>query len=418
MSPHPNIVLIHGHDIGRYLGAYGRRVETPHLEALAETGVRFTSYFCPAPQCSPSRASMMTGRYPHNNGMMGLAHLDWALHDPKEALPHRLKALGYETYLFGEQHEASSGEILGYDRSFGTKWPQLAREVAPAFANYLENLGQPFFASVGFFEAHRPFDHPGPVPERRSSLRVYKDDKPEEVEVLPYLPDTAEVRKDIAALNGRVKAADEGVGMVIRALEDRGLRENTVVIFTTDHGVAFPRAKGTLYDAGLEVAFIASWPGHFASGEDKDELLCNIDLAATLLELLGANIPETLDGRSFLSLLKGEAGEVRDHFFCEMTWHDRYNPVRGVRTNRWKYIRHYSAEPEVYLPADVKESPSGREVLQRGTGALAREELYDLASDPLELDNLIDDETYADVADALSRRVSRWMEETSDPLFG
>jgi N-sulfoglucosamine sulfohydrolase len=137
----------------------------------------------------------------------------------------------------------------------------------------------------------------------------------------------------------------------------------------------------------------------------------------TLLELLGAENPENLDGKSFLSLLQGQTQEVRDHFFCEMTWHDRYNPVRGMRTNRWKYIRHFVPEPEIYLPADVKESPSGREMLQRGTGALAREELYDLASDPLERHNLIDDDAYADVAAELRRRVSRWMEETDDPLL-
>lgn len=404
----PNIVLVHGHDIGRYLGPYGHRVETPVLDRLAAEGLRFDQYFCPAPQCSPSRASMITGRYPHNSGMMGLAHLDWHLNDPADALPYRLKGLGYDSYLFGEQHEASSGEILGYDHAFGTKWPQLAREVAPEFARHLESMdsGKPFFASIGFFEAHRPFDHPG-----------YADDAPDEVAVLPYLPDTPAIRQDIAALNGRIKAVDEGVGVVLEALEKHGRHENTLLIFTTDHGLAFPRAKGTLYDAGLEVAFLVHWPGVIASGEPRQELLCNVDLVPTLLELLGADPVPGLDGRSFLPLLEGRAFEPRDHFMCEMTWHDRFAPVRGIRTKRWKYIRHYRPEPAMYMPADVQESPSGQEVLAHGSDPRPEEELYDLEADPLERTNLIDQASQATVAADLRHRVGRWMQETNDPLL-
>lgn len=403
----PNIVLIHGHDIGRYIGSYGHRVSTPALDALAREGLRFDNYFCPAPQCSPSRASMITGRYPHNSGMMGLAHMDWELNDPTDALPHRLKALGYHSCLFGEQHEASSGEILGYDRSLGTKWPQLAREVAPAFAAELPRLAAeaPFFASVGFFEAHRPFDHPG-----------YEDDNANEVEVLPYLPDTAAVRQDIAALNGRIKAADQAVGAVVEALRSNNLQGDTLVIFTTDHGLAFPRAKGTLYDAGLEIAFIVHWPGVIVPGEPRQELLCNIDLVPTLLELVGAEPVPDLDGRSFLPLLEDKGFEGREHFMCEMTWHDRYAPVRGVRTTRWKYIQHFSEEAAMYMPADVLESPSGEEVAARGPQR-ASEELYDLESDPLEQANLVGDERHITTLDELRERVSAWMHATDDPLL-
>ena len=402
----PNIVLIHGHDVGRYLGAYGRRVSTPRLDALSAEGVRFTRAFCPAPQCSPSRASMMTGRYPHRNGMMGLAHLDWELNDPREALPHRLKEAGYATYLFGEQHEASRGEILGYDHCFGTEWPQLARVVAPAFADYLDKIDEPFFASVGFFEAHRPFDHPG-----------YDDDDPATVEIFPYLPDTPEVRRDIAALNGRVKALDEGVGVVLDALERHNLRDKTLVVFTTDHGLAFPRAKGTLYDAGLEVALFMAWPGVIPAGQVRHELLCNVDLAPTLLSLAGVEPAQDLDGRSFLELLTGDAGPVRDHFMCEMTWHDRYAPVRGIRTERWKYIRHYADAADLYLSADVEQSPSGRAYRERVPLTRTSEELYDLARDPNEIDNLVREAEHADILDELRRRLDDWMRATNDPLL-
>ena len=409
LSQKPNIVLVHGHDIGRYLGCYGYRIQTPNIDTLAADGVRFDTYFCPAPQCSPSRASMITGRYPHNNGMMGLAHLDWHLNDPSEALPHQLKRLGYETYLFGEQHEASSGEILGYDKCYGTKWPQLARDVAPTFADFLGSISgdKPFFASVGFFEAHRPFDHPG-----------YEDDSPDEVEVLPYLPDTPKVRQDIASLQGRIKAVDDGVGTILTALEKNGLEGNTLLIFTTDHGIAFPRAKGTLYDTGLEVAFIIRWPNEITPSEPRKELVCNVDLVPTLLEAVGADPANDLDGQSFLPLLKDEPYQPREHFMCEMTWHDRYVPMRGMRTGRWKYIKHFHEESSLYLPADVDESASGQAFRSSSkTGSRSVEELYDLNADPYEFNNLIDDRTYSQVADELRQRVDQWMQETSDPLL-
>ena len=406
VADRPNIVLVHGHDIGRHIGAYGRQVDTPALDQLSRSGLRFDRFFCPAPQCSPSRASLTTGRYPHRTGMLGLAHMGWNLNDPTGALPHRLRALGYETYLFGEQHEASTGEVLGYDHSVGTRWPQLARVVAPEFAAQAGSMPRPFFASVGFFEAHRPFDHAG-----------YTDDDPNAVEVPPYLPDTAEVRADIAALNGRIRAVDEGVGVVVEALTKQGLREDTLLVFTTDHGLALPRAKGTLYDAGLEVAFIASWPGVVPRGTVSDKLLCNIDVAPTLLELAGGTPSAEIDGRSFAGLLGGGSAGVRDEFMCEMTYHDRYAPMRGIRTESWKYIRRFSEEPTMYLPADVADSPSGRAALLVRATAPALEELYDLTVDPQELDNLIDRPAHTERAAELRVRVDSWMEETDDPLL-
>ena len=408
-SDRPNIVLIHGHDMGRYLGSYGYPVHTPHLDRLMHEGVRFDNYFCPAPQCSPSRASMITGLYPNNSGMMGLAHLDWHLNDAHDALPHQLKAQGYQTLLVGEQHEASDGEILGYETCVGTKWPQLARIVAPAFAEQLSNLkhDRPFFASIGFFEAHRPFDHPG-----------YQDDPPDDIPVLPYLPDTEEVRQDLGRLHGRVRAVDEGVGIILDALSAAGQEQNTLVIFTTDHGLAFPRAKGTLYDSGLEVAFIVRWPDVVKPGEARQELLCNIDLVPTLLDILNIEPRKELDGESFLPLLHGQEQAVRDHFVCQMTWHDRYIPMRGIRTTEWKYIRHFNNEPNLYLPADVEESISGQVFRSHEQGDhRPAEELYDLKADPHELNNLALDDALEDTKKALWQRVEAWMLKTHDPLL-
>lgn len=407
-SARPNIVIVHAHDLGRHLGCYGRPVATPAIDRLAAEGARFENHFCPAPQCSPSRASMATGRYPHNNGMLGLAHLDWQLDDPGKALPWKLKELGYATYLFGEQHEATSSDLLGYDHAIGTEWPQLARELGPQFASRLAELDRssPFFASIGFFEAHRPFDHPG-----------YVDDDPDDVEVPPYLPDTPEVRLDIAGLHGRVKAVDEGLRTVVEALDAHGLRDDTLLIFTADHGIAFPRAKGTLYDPGLEVALLLRWPGVVPPWTSVRDLLCNVDLFPTLLEIAGGELGEDLDGQSFLPRLRGEPYQSRDHFMCEMTWHDRYAPVRGIRTQRWKYIRHFQDRDGVFLPADVEDSPSGRAYRELPEQEPTREELYDLIADPHELTNLAGDPPHRPTTAELRRRVEEWMRDTNDPLL-
>ncbi len=408
MTTKPNILLVHGHDMGRAFSPYGYKVVTPNVERLASEGALLENLFCPAPQCSPSRASLMTGQYPHVNGMLGLAHLGWQLKEPERALPHRLKRLGYETYLFGLQHEAKSAEVLGYDRAVATEAPNITGKVVPLLLEFLtsRDSAQPFFASVGFFEAHRPFN---------LAEGAYTPDNPEEVAVPFHLPDMPEVRRDVAAFNGMIQAVDEALGQILDALDRAGLK-NTLLIFTTDHGVPFPRAKGTLYDAGLETACVIRWTDEIRASLRCAELLCNIDLLPTLLEAAGGEADTTLAGRSFLPLLRGETQEVRDHFMCELTWHDRYAPVRGIRTKKWKYIRHFEAEPQVYLPDDVAESPSADALLgERSYLPNAAEELYDLESDPYEQSNLA--EHQLETARGLQERLEGWMQETNDPLL-
>ena len=408
MTTKPNILLVHGHDMGRSFSPYGYKVDTPNVERLAAEGVILESLFCPAPQCSPSRASLMTGQYPHVNGMMGLAHLGWQLKEPERALPHRLKRLGYETYLFGLQHEASQVEVLGYDHVIATETPNVTGRVTPPLLEFLasRDSAQPFFASVGFFEAHRPFD---------LAEGGYTPNDPDEVAVPFYLPDTKEVRRDVAAFNSMIRAADDALGQILDAL-DRASLEDTLLIFTTDHGVPFPRAKGTLYDAGLEIAGVVRWIGEVHASLRCDELLCNLDLLPTLLEAAGGEVDTALAGQSFLPLLRGEAQGVRDDFMCEMTWHDRYAPVRGIRTKKWKYIKHFEMEPQVYLPDDVAASPSANALLGgRPYLPSAAEELYDLESDPYEQSNLA--KSQVETAQSFRERLERWMQETNDPLL-
>lgn len=408
-----NILMVISHDTGRHLGTYGRKVETPELDKIAEEGIQFDNYFCSQPQCSPSRGSILTGQYGHNHGLMGLTHLGHTMKSDVKTIPSEMKKAGYNTSLFGFFHESIDGvyegEKLGYDHV--VKVPgNAAEKVTNQLENFLKERSRsanekPFYASVGFEETHRPFDD-------------FEPDPIDSVEVPPYLPDTKKVREDIALFQGSVKELDRSVGRIKKLLDDTGLAENTVLIYTTDHGIAFPRAKGTLLDAGLETALLIRFPkGMMKEGSRQDELLCNIDLMPTLLEIAGGEVPEDIDGYSFLPLLEQQDYTERDHFFCELTWHDRYHPMRGIRTKDYKYIRNFEDGPKVYLPYDLYTSLSGEEVREEYSVPNSKEELYDLKKDPMEQENLAGDPDYQDMLLNLRERVAKWMATTEDPLL-
>ncbi|MBC7286924.1 MAG: sulfatase [Armatimonadetes bacterium] len=407
----PNVIQIICHDLGLHCGCYGAGVSTPNIDALAARGVRFTNYHCTAAQCSPSRGSIMTGRYPHNNGLVGLAHIGWELNDGEKTLPMYLAAAGYETYLFGFQHETAGDPCakLGYQHHVTRV--SAARNVGSIVADFLTSAearrAQPFYANVGTGEPHRPYHRPG-----------YVQDDPEAVQLLPWLPDRPGIRKDIAGLNGLVAALDDAVGMIVDAVDRAGLAERTILIFTTDHGLAMPRAKGTCYDPGTKTALIMRWDGHFSPGMVTDELLTNCDLLPTLTELAGAGQPHGVDGRSFAALLTGQTYEPRTSIFLEMTWHDKYNPMRGIRTHRYKYIRNFGERPLVYLPLDVWDGLAGQEMRDEYYSVRRpAEELYDLCADPLEMNNLADDPAYESVLGELRETVDKWMRDTGDRLL-
>lgn len=416
----PNIIFMITHDTGRYLGTYGRKVDTPELDKLADNGVRFDQYFCPAPQCSPSRGSILTGSYPHNNGLIGLAHLDFHINEGTKTMPGELSKNGYETTLIGFSHETigeeefglySSTKKLGYQRYEqveGSRAPQVADKTIE-FLN--EKAGNddhdPFFVNVGFWETHRTFDEYDP----------YADDV-NEIDVLEYLPDTPNIRQDLSQFQGSVKVLDKAVGRIMQTLKETGLEDNTIVVFTTDHGIAFPRAKGTLKDAGLETALMFYSPKLLEGGRIINDMLCNIDMMPTILELTNTPIPESLDGKSFASLLRGESSKIRDEFFCELTWHDKYHPMRGIRTNDYKYVKNFEDGPAIYMPVDIHRSLSGPDVREEFYVPNQPEELYDLNKDPLEYHNVIDDPAYQTIANQLRGKVNEWMVKTEDPLLG
>ena len=406
-APH-NIILMICHDLGRHLGCFGvKGIDTPNIDEFARDGILFDNYFCTAAQCSPSRGSIITGQLPHNNGLMGLAHLGWELHEEVMTLPKYLDEHGYDTHLFGLQHETANGgeKELGY-RHIGAGGS--ASKVAEAVSDFIikRQAPNPFFASVGFWEPHRPYDSP-----------EYTPDPPNDVDVPPYLPDTPGVRLEISQLQGMVRAMDEAVGQILKALDEAGKQDSTLVIFTTDHGIAMPRAKGTLYDPGIGTALIMQGPD-LPQGVVESSLLSNVDLLPTILEYGGLPPLDDIDGYSFLPLLKGKPYHRREHIFVEMTWHDRYNPMRGIRTDRYKYLRNFGKRPLVYIPADIYDSPSGKAVREEYYKTVRPvEELYDLKSDPKELHNIIDEPKYQDIAKSLQSRLTDWLEQTNDPLL-
>lgn len=399
-----NILHIITHDTGRHLECYGEDVKTPNANRLAKKGVRFTNYFCTAPQCSPSRASMFSGLMPHNNGVMGLVHRGFSLKLGVEYLPQILSENGYRTYLFGFQHESRDSVRLGYQKVFQGGCYSCAK-IVPLLNNFLlSNPRQPFFMSLGFSETHRKF------PEVENTVKHLK--------VPSFLPDEPEVKKDIAGLNVLVERVDKYLGEILEILEKTGLSKTTLVIFTTDHGIAFPGAKSTLFDPGIGTFLIMRGPGGFGETEKIDALLSNLDLTPTILDYLGIKVPPQIQGKSFLPIIRGDKEKIREEIYAELTYHAAYDPMRGIRTERHKYIRSFEIRPWYFSP-NFDDSFSKDLFKKKGYFNRLRpfEFLFDLKKDPLERTNLAHEVAYSEVLERLRKRLIEWMRETCDPLL-
>jgi len=319
--PRPNILYIHSHDTGRYVQPYGHAVPTPNIQRLAEEGVLFRRAFCAAPTCSASRAAMLTGQSAHSSGMIGLAHRGFRLDDYGQHVVHTLRAAGYGTTLAGVQHEAPEAAMIGYDEILRGSDPA---ESAARFLAGAAGEGEPFFLSVGFVMTHRAFPSPASGDERF-------------VLPPPPLPDTPETRRDMAAFIASARLLDAAIGRVLGALDASGRAADTLVICTTDHGIAFPGMKCNLTDHGIGVMLILRWPGGFAGGRGCDALVSQIDLFPTICDIIGVEHPPWLQGRSILPVLRGEREKVNDEVYADVTYHAAYEPQRAVRTGRWKY---------------------------------------------------------------------------------
>ncbi|MGQ9576742.1 MAG: sulfatase family protein [Thermoguttaceae bacterium] len=432
-DPRPNILLAIADDWGwPHAGAYGDKVvQTPAFDRLARQGVLFTHAFVAAPTCTASRGGLLSGQAIHRLREGG--NLWSILPADIPVYPDLLEQAGYAVGSTGKGW--GPGTLEGSGRTRNPAGPRFK-----SFEQFLETVPpeKPFCFWFGSTDPHRPY-------ERDSGLRAGMN--PKQVQVPPFLPDTPTVRRDILDYYFEVQRFDREVGRIIQLLEAAGRLENTLVVMTSDNGMPFPRAKATLYDGGTRVPLVVCWMARVRGGRRVEDLVSLTDLAPTFLEAAGLKMLPEMTGRSLLDLLfSGKSGRVdprRDKVFTERERHAACRegnlsyPVRAMRTHDFLYIRNCRPElmpagdpdfPNVVGPyGDIDGSPTKSEILQRrGEPAIARyfrlamekrpaEELYDLAKDPGQLENVAGKPQYAEVQKRLRSELERWMHQTGDP---
>jgi N-sulfoglucosamine sulfohydrolase len=404
-----NILYMHSHDTGRYVQPYGHAIATPSLQKFAEEGVLFRQAFTVNPTCSPSRAALVTGETPHSNGMLGLSHRGFLLYDYSHHIIHALKPHGYHTALSGVQHiagkldeTAEAWRVIGYDEFLGN--PNEANEKAIEFIE--SKPEKPFFMSVGFVETHRIFPEEHPNDDARYCLPPAP------------LPDTPENREDMARFKESARNLDRKMGEVLDALQENGLGDNTLVIITTDHGIAFPRMKCNLEDSGIGVMLMMRGPEGICGGKVFDCMVTHMDIFPTICDLLEIKKPTWLQGKSLLPLINGEKDEIHHAIFTEINYHAAFEPMRSVRTKEWKYIRRYDKRERPVLP-NCDAGFSKTTWLNHGWQNIASvdEALYNLIFDPNEKNNMANDPKHQNVLTEMKEKLQKWMEETNDPLL-
>ena len=418
-AAHPNVVVFIADDAGIDFGCYGNKsIHTPNIDKLAAHGVRFENAFVVSPQSSPSRTSMLSGYYAHT---IGTEDLHTPLPDSVKILPSFFKEAGYRTGIMLKSHIGASGmkQFDWYDDGFPlyskdpAAWEATAVERFKTFVE--KDRDTPFFLWVAFVDPHRAYnDHPI---EKRNDAR--------DVSVPPYLIDDSATRQDIADYYDEISRMDRHVGGMLDVLEEKGLLENTIILFLSDNGAPFPRAKGTLYDAGIQVPLIVSWKNKI-NPMVSDRLVSTVGLMPTLLQLAGLPVPDHAEG-DFSSLLFDRHAEGATAIFAERNWHNGDEYMRCVRTERYKLIYNAYIEWPLSLPTDLSTSPSYWALRKAGKSeALTTEqkalfvvprpviELYDLQNDPGEFCNLADDPAYLEIGKELLRKLYDWQEKSGD----
>ena len=245
---------------------------------------------------------------------------------------------------------------------------------------------------------------------------------PAQLTVPPYLPDIPEVREDLADIEASVSSADRAFGHILEAIRTSCVADNTLVLFTADHGIAFPHAKMTLYDPGIEVALMLAGPG-IPVGQVRPEMISNVDVMPTLLDLLGLPCPANLHGRSFSGLFDAQDYKANEYIFAEKTYHTYYDPMRAVRSHQWKLIANFEFAPWQETSPDYLNNAKGYVEVSKALDVPYDVqyhppfELYDLKNDPCEQQNLADDPRFTGIRDDLIRGLRHWMAETGDPLL-
>lgn len=413
----PNIILIIGDDISADdIGAYvNKKIRTPHIDALAKNGLRFNNMFVPISSCSPSRVSMLTGRYPHNTGAAELhtvvpAHLSY--------FPELLKENGYYTALAGKWHEGPNTT-----RAYDTILADPVANGEGGEAQWLQLYHQrpkekPFFFWLASYDAHRPW----------SAGTTFKEPyKPEDVEVPSALIDDLATRTDIASYYNEITRLDSAVGVLTDALENDGQLSNTVILFIGDNARPFPAYKTRVNDRGLKTPFIIQWPDKIKKQAEISAMVSSIDIAPTLLEMAGVPSAPSIQGASFEQLLNNYTLPFRNYIFGEHNWHDYEAYERSVRTRNFLYI--YNGRPAFDNggPIDANQSESAKSLkahrdkhrlttLQKDVfiQPRAKEEFYDLRNDSEQLINQMSNPKYKADINRMKTVLQRWQKETGD----
>lgn len=430
----PNFILLIADDISfDDLGCYGSLdARTPHIDALAKEGLRFTNAFLTSSSCSPSRASIITGRYPHNNGAASELHRPIPWHLP--SVTGILRDNGYHTALAGKDHmtwdPAPEGESA-LTEPFDQKYSPKVKGNSGGHGNWLQALAncpkdKPFFLWLAALDAHRAWDGDR---EWDEDLFGPKYD-PAQLTLPPAFVDTPETRKDFADYLLEVTRFDYFVGEVVSALKENGQFENTYLFLVADNGRPFPRAKTRLIDDGMKTYFIATGPAIATPGATSHSLISVIDIAPTVAELAGLETPETFQGRSLSPVYEDPSAEIRPFAFSEHNWHDYEAHGRSVRDGRWLYIKNFRPALALQGPADSVGSPTFQDLLAASESSeplppiqadifLAprpETELYDTAADPRQILNLSGNADYELIESKLSTVLDQWMEKTADSV--
>ena len=460
-----NIVLLVSDDHSPDLGIYGNPViQTPNLDQLARDGVRFTNAFATTASCSASRSVILSGMHNHRTGQYGHNH-DFHRFESWEnikGLPVLLQEAGYRTARAGKYHVGPE-ETYAFETVLTTA-ARNSPSLAEATRAFLEaDDDRPFFLYFATYDPHRggrfrddgtragldDFETPDDFGNRSNGAQqvesiVYD---PSEIPVPGFLPDTPTSRVELAAYYQAVSRMDSGFGRVIDLLEETGNYDDTLIIYLSDHGIAFPGAKTTTYEPGLRSPLIVRHPDLEQRGIVNDALVSWVDITPTILDFADVEPPtydlqimlepvraqmeatHGLHGRSFLGILEQTTDNGWDEVFASHTFHEiqMYYPMRVVRGRRYKLIWNLAHGLTFPAAADLWESPTWQQIYRQGPDAMygprrveeymhrPRFELYDIESDPLESNNLADDPEYADVLSALQARIREFQRTTQDP---
>ena len=441
MDNKPNILLITADDMNwDAVGAFGCPVAgtTPNIDKLASDGIRFTHGHVTIAVCQPSRSVLMTGLYPHNNTGEGFFRLRTS---GIPILPQILRDAGYNTGILGKVTHSTPYESYQWDMSYDMddlghgRNPSLYRKYTESFVKQSTLSGKPFFLMANSHDPHRPFygndidewyedgESPPAVPPSRAFV-------PDEVVTPGFLSDLPDVRLEISEYYASVRRCDDTVGNILSVLDDTGTRQNTIVFFLSDNGMAFPFAKTNCYLNSTRTPWLVRWPETIKSGlVDSEHFISGVDFMPTVLDAIGIAPPPKVDGRTFLPVLRGQRQDNREMVFTQFhqTAARRNYPMRCVQTKSLGYIYNAWADGKRVF---INESQNGRTfnaMKEAGSQDIrtahrvdfflhrALEELYDFANDPNALKNLIDDPDYESEAQRLRSALAKWMDETDDP---